>query len=318
MNNVSKFKHKKVFIAGHRGLVGSAICRELLAHGFTNIITRNHNVLDLSDSHSVEKFFDTERPEWVFDAAAKVGGIHANATYPVEFLLQNLKIQNNIIECAYKFAVEKLMFLGSSCIFPREAPQPLKEEYLLSSALEKTNEAYALAKIAGIKLCHYYNKEYGTNFLAAMPCNLYGINDNYHPTNSHVLPALIRRIHLAKIADDKEVVIWGSGSPKREFMYSDDLANALVFLMLNYDAAEIGEFINIGTGEEITINDLVHLIKSVIGFRGEIVFDHSKPDGTPRKILDISRLNSLGFKTKIPLEQGVPFAYQDFLKNHQM
>lgn len=303
---------KKIFVAGHRGLVGSAIVRELKRKGYENLILRTHKELDLTDSYAVKEFFEKEKPDWVFLSAAKVGGIYGNSTYPVEFLLENLKIQNNVIENAYKNNVEKFMFLGSSCIFPKNAPQPIKEEYLLTSELEKTNEPYALAKITGIKLCAAYNKEYGTNYLAAMPCNLYGINDNYHPQNAHVLPMLIRKFHEAKVNNLDEVVVWGTGTPKREFMCSDDVASAVVWLMENKDASEIGEFINIGTGTEITIMELAQKIKELVGFEGKITLDPTKPDGTMRKLMDVSKINNFGWKANISIEEGLKLAYEDF------
>ncbi len=305
----------KIFIAGHRGLAGSAIHQSALAKGYTNIITKTRSELDLLDTKAVFEFFERERPQWVFLAAAKVGGIYANNTYPVEFLLDNLKIQNNIIEASYKSGAEKLLFLGSSCIYPKLASQPLSEDSLLDGKLEPTNEAYAIAKIAGIKLCNAYNREYGTNFISAMPTNLYGPNDNYHPMDSHVLPALIRRFHEAKVNSHKEVIIWGSGTPKREFLYSDDLGDAALFLMEKCDAKSIGEFINVGTGDECTILELAETIKSVIGFEGTLGFDKSKPDGTPRKVMDVSRINALGWRAKTSLKDGIAKAYKDFLEN---
>ncbi|MEI0610568.1 GDP-L-fucose synthase [Brachyspira pilosicoli] len=307
---------KKVYVAGHRGLVGSAIDRMLTKKGYSNIIRKTHSELDLRNREEVFKFFEREKPEWVFLSAAKVGGIYANNTYPVDFLLYNLQIQNNIIEASYTYGVEKLMFLGSSCIYPKECPQPIKEEYLLSGYLESTNQPYALAKITGIELCEAYNRQYNTNYIAVMPCNLYGINDNYHPENAHVIPMLIRRFHEAKINNLKETVIWGSGTPLREFMCSDDLAEACIYLMENKNAKDIGKFINIGSGKEVTIKELAELIKKVVGFTGEIKLDSSKPDGTMRKLLDVSKINSLGWKYKTELEDGLKIAYEDFLKNH--
>lgn len=307
---------KKVYIAGHRGLVGSAIDRMLTKKGYSNIIRKTHSELDLRNKEDVFKFFEKEKPEWVFLSAAKVGGIYANNTYPVDFLLYNLQIQNNIIEASYTYGVEKLMFLGSSCIYPKECPQPIKEEYLLSGYLESTNQPYALAKITGIELCEAYNRQYNTNYISVMPCNLYGINDNYHPENAHVIPMLIRRFHEAKINNLKETVIWGSGTPLREFMCSDDLAEACIYLMENKNAKDIGKFINIGSGKEVTIKELAELIKKVIGFTGEIKLDSSKPDGTMRKLLDVSKINSLGWKYKTELEDGLKIAYEDFLKNY--
>lgn len=307
---------EKIYIAGHRGLVGSAIDRMLTKKGYSNIIRKTHSELDLRDRKKVFEFFEKEKPEWVFLSAAKVGGIYANNTYPVDFLLYNLQIQNNIIEASYTYGVEKLMFLGSSCIYPKECPQPIKEEYLLSGYLESTNQPYALAKITGIELCESYNRQYNTNYIAVMPCNLYGINDNYHPENAHVIPMLIRRFHEAKINNLKETVIWGSGTPLREFMCSDDLAEACIYLMENKDAKDIGKFINIGSGKEVTIKELAELIKKVVGFTGEIKLDSSKPDGTMRKLLDVSKINALGWKYKTELEDGLKIAYEDFLKNY--
>lgn len=306
-------KNQKIYIAGHRGLVGSAIHRELQNKGYSNIITRTHAELDLCDSIKVAEFFEEQRPDWVFLAAAKVGGIYANNTYPVDFLLDNLKIQNNIIENSYKTGVEKLMFLGSSCIYPKNAPQPIKEEYLLTSELEKTNEPYALAKITGIKLCEAYNRQYGTNYVSVMPCNLYGINDNYHSENAHVIPMLIRRFHEAKINGLKTTEAWGTGTPRREFLFSEDLAEGCIYLMENKDASEIGEFINIGKGSDISIKELVEAVKEVVGFEGEIIWDASKPDGTMRKLMDSSRMKSLGWVAKTDFKEGLKLAYQDFL-----
>lgn len=309
-------KNSKIYIAGHRGLVGSAIDRVLTKNGYNNILRKTHSELDLIDRGKVFNFFEKEKPEWVFLSAAKVGGIYANNTYPVDFLLYNLQIQNNIIEASFKYNVEKLMFLGSSCIYPKECPQPIKEEYLLSGYLESTNRPYALAKIAGIELCDAYNRQYNTNYIAVMPCNLYGINDNYHPENAHVIPMLIRRFHEAKINNLKETTIWGSGTPLREFMFSDDLAEACLYLMENKNHKDIGKFINIGSGKEVTIKELAELIKKVVGFEGNIVLDSSKPDGTMRKLLDVSKINSLGWKYKTELEEGLKIAYNDFLKNY--
>nr|WP_272503438.1 GDP-L-fucose synthase [Brachyspira hyodysenteriae] len=307
---------KKVYIAGHKGLVGSAIDRVLTKNGYNNILRKTHSELDLRNKEDVFNFFEKEKPQWVFLSAAKVGGIYANNTYPVDFLLYNLQIQNNIIEASYKYNVEKLMFLGSSCIYPKECPQPIKEEYLLSGYLESTNRPYALAKIAGIELCDAYNRQYNTDYIAVMPCNLYGINDNYHPENAHVIPMLIRRFHEAKINNLKETTIWGSGTPLREFMFSDDLAEACLYLMENKSHKDIGKFINIGSGKEVTIKELAELIKKVIGFEGNIILDSSKPDGTMRKLLDVSKINSLGWKYRIELEEGLKIAYNDFLKNY--
>ncbi|WP_370632794.1 GDP-L-fucose synthase family protein [Pedobacter sp. MC2016-14] len=303
-------KNAKIYVAGHRGMVGSAIYRKLVKEGYTNLITRSSSELDLRDQEAVKTFFETEKPEYVFLAAAKVGGIVANNIYRADFLYENLSIQNNVIHQAYKNDVKKLMFLGSSCIYPKLAPQPLKEDYLLTGLLEETNEPYAIAKIAGIKMCDAYRAQYNCNFISVMPTNLYGYNDNYHPQNSHVLPALIRKFHEAKINGTSEVVIWGSGSPMREFLFADDLAEACYYLMLNYDDSG---FLNIGTGEDMTIKDLALLIKKVIGFEGELTFDSTKPDGTPRKLMDVSKLHALGWKHQIELEEGIKMAYQDFL-----
>ena len=312
-------KSIKIYIAGHRGLVGSAIKRELERKGYTNLVYKTHSELDLTDSKAVAEFFKTEKPDWVIQAAAKVGGIHGNNTYPVEFMLENLKIQNNIIENAYKNNVSKLLFLGSSCIYPRMTPQPMKEEYLLSDYLEKTNEGYALAKICGIKLCSYYNREYGTNYMSVMPCNLYGIGDNYHPENAHVIPMLLRRFHEAKEQGLKEVTVWGTGTPRREFLYADDLAEAVVFLMENKDAKDVGEFINIGSGTDMTIAEIAQMVKETVGYEGKLVYDTTKPDGTPLKLMDVSRINALGWRAKTSLKDGLKTAYKDFLsKNHTL
>jgi GDP-L-fucose synthase len=316
----------KIYVAGHRGLVGSAIMRRLASPsplagkgrgegGYTNILTRAHSELDLLDQRAVNEFFEKEKPEYVFLAAAKVGGINANNTYRADFIYQNLMMESNIIHASYRHGVKKLMFLGSSCIYPKHAPQPMKEEYLLTGLLEPTNEPYAIAKIAGIKMCDAYNRQYGTNFMSVMPTNLYGPGDNYDLNNSHVLPALIRKMHEAKMQNAKEVVVWGTGSPRREFLYSDDLADACVFLMERCNAADVGEFINIGVGREITIREAAELIADVVGFRGQLVFDTSKPDGTPRKLLDVSRLHALGWQAKIGFREGIAKAYADFLQN---
>jgi len=294
-------------------MVGSAIVRVLQRNGFTNIITQKRSELDLLNQQAVAGFFEREKPEYVFLAAAKVGGILANNTYRADFLYENLLIETNIIHSAYKSGVKKLLFLGSSCIYPKMAPQPLKEEYLLSGFLEKTNEPYAIAKIAGIKLCEAYRDQYGCNFISAMPTNMYGPNDNYHPENSHVLPALIRKFHEAKEQNLTTVTVWGDGSPLREFLYADDLANALLFLMKNYNEKP---FLNVGYGEDISIGDLALLIKEIVGFEGEIVFDTGKPNGTPRKLLDSSRLFSLGWKPVVSLREGIALAYRDFLSNN--
>jgi len=306
-------KTDKIYIAGHTGMVGSAILKALIADGFTNFVYRTSKELDLRNQVAVEQFFSDEKPQYVFMAAAKVGGIVANNTYRADFLYDNLMIVSNIIHAAHKNGVTKLLFLGSSCIYPKMAAQPIKEEYLLTGELEKTNEPYAIAKIAGIKLCETYREQYGANFISVMPTNLYGKNDNYHPENSHVLPALIRRFHEAKQQNLKEVVIWGSGNPKREFIFADDLATACLFLMSNYNEKEI---INIGCGEDITIKELATLIKEITGFEGALVFDTTKPDGTPRKLLDVTKINNLGWHYKIKLKEGIEMAYRDFLQKH--
>lgn len=306
-------KNAKIYVAGHRGMVGSAIYRKLIKEGFTNLITKTSAELDLRNQQAVTDFFESEKPEYVFLAAAKVGGIIANNTYRADFLYENLCIQNNVIHQSYKTGVKKLMFLGSSCIYPKLAPQPLKEDYLLTGLLEETNEPYAIAKIAGIKMADAYRSQYGCDFISVMPTNLYGYNDNYHPQNSHVLPALIRKFHEAKVNDAPEVNIWGSGSPMREFLFADDLANACYFLMQEYN--EPG-FVNIGTGKDLTIKDLALLIKRIVGFEGALTFDSSKPDGTPRKLMDVSKLHALGWKHEIELEEGIKLAYQDFLEKH--
>ncbi len=292
-------------------MVGSAILRCLQRQGFRNLVYASSTELDLKDTQKVNAFFAEEKPEYVFLAAAKVGGIYANDTYPADFLYDNLMIQNNVVHAAFEYKVDKLLFLGSSCIYPKFAPQPIKEESLLSGYLESTNEAYAIAKIAGIKLCQAYFKQHGCRFISAMPTNMYGYGDNYHPENSHVLPALLRRFHEAKLAAKADVAIWGTGKPLREFMFSDDLADACVFLMQHYDNAEL---INVGTGEEISILDLAHLIAEVVGYRGKITFDPSKPDGTPRKLMDSSRLHALGYRHQVPLRKGVEMTYADFLR----
>ncbi|WP_421945408.1 GDP-L-fucose synthase [Pedobacter sp.] len=306
-------KSAKIYIAGHRGMVGSAIYRKLQKEGYTNLLTRTSDELDLRNQQAVLDFFAAEKPDYVFLAAAKVGGIVANNTYRADFLFENLAIQNNVIHSAYLNNVKKLMFLGSSCIYPKMAPQPLKETYLLTGTLEETNEPYAIAKIAGIKMCDAYRDQYGCNFISVMPTNLYGYNDNYHPQNSHVLPALIRKVHEAKINNEKQVVVWGSGSPMREFLFADDLADACYFLMENYNESTL---INIGVGHDLTIKDLALLIKDVLQYDGELVFDASKPDGTPRKLMDVSKLHGLGWKHKIELREGITLAYQDFLSRY--
>lgn len=299
----------KIYVAGHNGMVGSAIVRRLKTLGFNKIIGRSSKELDLRNQQDVKNFFDTEKPDYVFLAAAKVGGIQANNIYRAEFLYDNLMIEANIIDSAYKSGVSKLLFLGSSCIYPKLAPQPLNEDYLLSGELEPTNEPYAIAKIAGIKLCESYRRQYGANFISAMPTNLYGPNDNYDLQNSHVLPALLRKFHDAKKNNLSAVEVWGSGSPKREFLHVDDLAEACVFLMADYDGEE---WLNIGTGQDISIKDLALLIKSIVGFEGELNFNSSKPDGTPRKLMDVSRLHSLGWKHKLDLNEGIESVYSDF------
>ena len=303
----------RIFVAGHRGMVGSAICRALAAAGYQNILTRNSAELDLRNQAAVESFYAQEQPEYVFVAAAKVGGIMANNTYRAEFLYDNLSIQNNLIHFAWKYGVKKLLFLGSSCIYPKLAPQPLKEDYLLTGLLEPTNEPYAIAKIAGIKMCEAYRDQYGCNFISAMPTNLYGPNDNYHPENSHVLPALIRKFHEAKMQGREAVEIWGDGSPLREFLYADDLAAACLFLMNHYDEKQ---FMNVGCGEDISIGDLAQLVKKVVGFEGSLHFDTTKPNGTPRKLMDVSRLFATGWKPSVALEEGISLAYQDFLQRY--
>ncbi len=304
-------KESKIYVAGHRGMVGSAIVRKLTSLGYTNLLTRTSAELDLRNQQQVADFFEVEKPEYVFLAAAKVGGIVANNTYRADFLYENLAIQNNIIHNSYLNKVKKLMFLGSSCIYPKLAPQPLKESYLLSGYLEPTNEPYAIAKIAGIKMCEAYRAQYGCNFISVMPTNLYGTNDNYDLVNSHVLPAMIRKFHEAKEKSAPEMTLWGTGSPMREFLHADDLAEACLFLMENYNESEL---VNIGTGEDVTIKNLAALVKQIVGFKGEIIWDISKPDGTPRKLMDVSKLHGLGWHHKIALEDGIKLAYQDFLK----
>ena len=304
-------KGDKIYIAGHRGMVGSAIYRNLVDKGYDNILIRNSKELDLLNQSEVMKFFEEEKPQYVFLAAAKVGGIAANNTYRADFLYQNLQIQNNVIHSAYLSGVKKLMFLGSSCIYPKLAPQPLKEDFLLTGLLEKTNEPYAIAKIAGIKMCEAYRDQYGCNFIAVMPTNLYGPNDNYDLKNSHVLPALLRKFHEAKTTGKEEVEIWGSGAPKREFLHVDDLAKACVYLMKNYNDKP---FLNVGTGEDISIKELASLINRIVGTNANLVFDTSKPDGTPRKLMDVSRLHQLGWKHQIDLEEGIRSVYED-MKN---
>lgn len=303
-------ENSRIYVAGHRGLVGSAIVRKLREDGFDNLLLRTHGELDLTRQEEVEKFFEGENPEYVFLAAAKVGGILANNTFPAEFIYTNLCIQNNIIRASYLSGVKRLVFLGSSCIYPKLCPQPIKEEYLLSGYLEPTNEAYAIAKIAGIKMCEFFNRQYGTNFIGVMPTNLYGPNDNFDLETSHVLPAMIRKCHEAKVSNKRKVVIWGTGSPRREFLHVDDLADACLYLMVNYDGREI---VNIGVGEDLTIRELAEMIAGVIGFKGKLRFDTSKPDGTPQKLLDVSRLNNLGWQAKISLEEGIRRTYDWYL-----
>lgn len=304
-------KQDKIFIAGHRGLVGSAIHRHLIKDGYENIITKTSSELDLRNQTAVNDFFKTHQPTYIFLAAAKVGGIQANNTFRADFLYDNIMIASNVIHTAHTHQAKKLMFLGSSCIYPKLAPQPLKEEYLLTGLLEQTNEPYAIAKIAGIKLCEAYRDQYGCNFISVMPTNLYGIGDNYDLNHSHVLPALIRKFHEAKISNAKNVTIWGTGQPKREFLYADDMADACIFLMQTYNDKNI---INIGTGEDSTIMDLVKTIQSIVGFEGDLVFDKTKPDGTPRKLLDVSKIHALGWHHTTTLKDGIQLAYQDFLK----
>lgn len=305
-------KNAKIYVAGHRGMVGSAILRELKRKGYTNIITRSHAELDLIDQRKVNDFFAEEKPEYVFLAAAKVGGIEANANHLADFLYDNMMLEMNVINAAWRNGCKKLEFLGSSCIYPRLAPQPMPESCLLTSSLEKTNEAYALAKISGLKYCEYLNRQYGTDYISVMPTNLYGPNDNYHPTHSHVLPALIRRFHEAKESGLEEVICWGDGSPLREFLYVDDLAELCVFLMNNYSG---NETVNAGTGKEVSIKELSELVASIIGYEGKIVWDTAKPNGTPRKLLDVSKATSLGWTYKTELETGIKLAYHDFLSN---
>ena len=305
-------KNGKIYVAGHRGMVGSAIVRALEKNGYHNIVTRTHKELDLTRQDAVEAFFEEEKPDYVFLAAAKVGGIVANNEAPADFMYENMILEMNVIHSAFKNNVKKLMFLGSSCIYPRMCPQPIKEEYLLTGALEQTNEAYALSKISGLKYCEYLNRQYNTDYISVMPTNLYGPNDNYHPTHSHVLPALIRRFHEAKVDNLPYVTCWGTGKPLREFLYVDDLADACVFLMNNYSG---NETVNLGTGKELTIKELTELVAKVIGYTGEIRWDSSKPDGTPRKLLDVSKLESLGWHYTTELEDGIRLSYQDFLTN---
>ncbi len=304
----------KIYVAGHRGLVGSAIVRNLEAKGYKNIICRTHKELDLKNQEAVRNFFETEKPDYVFLAAAKVGGIHANNTYPADFIYDNLMIQNNVIKSAHDFKVKKLLFLGSTCIYPKMAPQPIKEEYLLTGALEETNEAYAVAKIAGLEMCKFFKRQYGDNFISCMPTNLYGPNDNFDLKNSHVLPALIRKFHEAKVNNSAVVEVWGTGTPLREFLYVDDMADACVFLMKNYDGEQ---HVNIGTGEEVSIRELAEAVKEVVGFEGELVFNTDMPDGTPRKLTAVDKLHGLGWKHKVSLNEGIRLAYNWFLENYK-
>jgi GDP-L-fucose synthase len=316
-------KHEKIFIAGHDGMVGSAIMRTLLSKGYTNIVTRKFPEINLINQQEVEAFFAEHKPEYVIDAAAKVGGILANDTYRGQFIYENLMIQNNLIHTAHSKGVRKLLFLGSSCIYPKMAPQPMKEEYLLTGELEETNEAYAIAKIAGIKMCENYYRQYGDNFISVMPTNLYGFNDNFDLQNSHVLPAFIRKFHEAKLKDAQTVEIWGTGTPMREFLHVDDMASACVFVFENLDADELYDslcvsHLNIGTGEDITIKDLAILVGKVVGYQGNLVFDTSKPDGTPRKLLDVKRLHDRGWKHTTSLESGIQKTYEWFLKSENI
>jgi GDP-L-fucose synthase len=305
--------NSRIYVAGHRGLVGSAIIRSLRQRGFENLITRTHAELELMDAVAVKDFFEQAKPEYVFLAAAKVGGIHANSTYPADFMRENLIVQTNVIHESWRQGVIKLLFLGSSCIYPKLCPQPIKEEYLLSGELEKTNDAYALAKIAGIKTCQSYNQQHGTHFISAMPTNLYGVNDNFHPENSHVLPALIRRFHEAKLANVESINIWGTGTSRREFLHSSDLADAVLFLMENYDDSEI---VNVGCGKDQTIKELAEMIQEVVGYTGHLKFDSTRPDGTPQKILDISKINSLGWKPTISLREGLKQVYHWYTEQY--
>jgi GDP-L-fucose synthase len=307
-------KDSKIFVAGHKGLVGSSICRALMSNGYNNLILKNHSELNLENETEVNKFFAEFRPEYVFLSAAKVGGILANNSFPVDFLINNLRIELNVITSSYKYGVKKLLFLGSSCIYPRMCQQPIKEKYLLTGELEPTNEWYAIAKIAGIKMCQAYNKQFGTNFISCMPTNLYGIEDNFSQMGSHVIPGLMRRIHEAKINNNPQVVIWGTGNPRREFLYIDDLAEALLLLMNKYEGSEI---INIGAGTDITISELAHSLAIIVDYKGELVFDKTKPDGTPQKLLDISKLKSFAWQPKVNLLDGLKKSYEWFLKNEK-
>jgi GDP-L-fucose synthase len=304
-------KNKKIYVAGHRGMVGSAIMRRLAMEGYTDLLTRTHAELDLTNQAAVTQFIEQQKPDYIFLAAAKVGGIHANNTYRADFIYQNLMIEANIVQAAWQAGIKRLLLLGSSCIYPRDCPQPIKEEYLLTGPLEQTNEPYAIAKIAGVKLCENYNRQYGTQYVSAMPTNLYGPNDNYDLNNSHVLPALIRKTHEAKVRGETELVVWGSGKPMREFLYVDDMAAACVFLMEN----GIGEgLFNIGTGEDVTIRELAETVMDIVGFRGKIVFDATKPDGTPRKLLNVDRMRDLGWQAQTSLRDGIAKSYADFLQ----
>ena len=305
-------KNSKIYVAGHRGLVGSAIVRNLKSKGYTNIIGKTHKELDLTNQIAVRKFFQEEKPEYVFLAAAHVGGINANNTHPAEFIYENLEIQNNVIKAAHDFKVKKLLFLGSSCIYPKMCPQPIKEEYLLSGYLEPTNEAYALAKISGLKMCQFFKRQYGDNFISCMPTNLYGPNDNFDLKTSHVMPALIRKFHEAKVNNEPFVEVWGTGKPLREFLHVDDMADGCVYLMEHYDGEQ---HVNIGTGKEVTIKELAEIIKEVVGFKGELRFNSGKPDGTPRKLLDVSKLESVGWKYKIELVDGIKNTYKRYLNS---
>ena len=307
-------KDSKIYVAGHRGLVGSAIVRNLEAKGYTNIVYRTHEELDLTNQANVQAFFKEEQPEYVILAAAKVGGIHANNTYPADFIYDNLMIQNNVIKAAHDYKVKKLLFLGSTCIYPKMAPQPIREEYLLTGALEETNEAYAVAKIAGLEMCKFFKRQYGDNFISCMPTNLYGPNDNFDLQSSHVLPALIRKFHEAKVNGRDTVEVWGTGTPLREFIYVDDMADACVFLMENYDGEQ---HVNIGTGEEVSIRELAETVKEVVGFEGELVFNTDMPDGTPRKLTTVDKLHELGFMHKVSLNEGIRMAYGWFLENYK-
>ena len=307
-------KDSKIYVAGHRGLVGSAIVRNLEAKGYTNIIYRTHEELDLTNQADVQAFFKEEQPEYVILAAAKVGGIHANNTYPADFIYDNLMIQNNVIKAAHDYKVKKLLFLGSTCIYPKMAPQPIREEYLLTGALEETNEAYAVAKIAGLEMCKFFKRQYGDNFISCMPTNLYGPNDNFDLQSSHVLPALIRKFHEAKVNGSDTVEVWGTGTPLREFIYVDDMADACVFLMENYDGEQ---HVNIGTGEEVSIRELAETVKEVVGFKGDLVFNTDMPDGTPRKLTTVDKLHGLGWKHKVTLNEGIKRAYTWFLENYK-